>query len=289
MSKLTLESNRLSVVFSSPGAFYAGSRFDWTGFITDVTLDGRHSFCVDESLIPGVGTGGRGLCNEFGIHEPIGYDEAQVGEYFPKLGVGLLKRRSAEEYRFWEPYEITPAPVEIISQNDCISFLSSYPECNGYGASLRKDFTVKDNLMKVEYTLTNLGKKDLSTTEYIHNFVNIDGKGVGPHSLLSFSFTLQGDNIPDVFQVSENSIKFKEVPDKEFYWAPKGYEGKPTCSWSLIDQQTGVGLKETCDFQALRVGIWGKAHVVSPELFIGLKVAPGETKRWTRSYEFFTS
>ncbi len=288
MSELILESNRLSVVFSSPGTFYTGSRFDWTGFITDITLDGRHPFCVDESLVPGIGTGGRGLCNEFGIHEPIGYEEARVGECFPKLGIGLLKRTSEEEYRFWEPYEINPAPVEITSSANSISFLTRSPQCNGYGATLKKEFTVENNRMRVEYFLTNTGKKDLKTTEYIHNFLNIDGKGVGPHCLLSFSFIPYGDNKPEVFKVSENTISFKAVPDKEFYWALKGFEGSSTCSWSLIDQETGIGVKETCDFQALKVAVWGKAHVVSPEIFIELSVCPGETKSWTRSYEFIS-
>lgn len=287
MNTITLESDRLSVVFSSPGAFYAGSRFDWTGFITDITLDGKHTFCVDESLIPGVGTGGRGLCNEFGIHEPIGYDEAQIGECFPKLGIGLLKRRAPEEYRFWEPYEITPAPVEVITKENRVSFISNSPECNGYSAVLRKDFTVEHNLMTVAYSLTNTGKKTLSTTEYIHNFVNIDGKGVGPHTLLSFSFALHGEAVPEVFTVYENTIGFKAIPDQEFYWAPKGYEGEKACSWTLLDKETGVGLKESCDFPPLRVGIWGKAHVISPELFIDIHVNPGETLTWTRSYEFF--
>lgn len=72
---------------------YKGTRFDWTGFITQVTLEeGKHTFCVPESLKPDEGTGGKGLCNEFGISRAIGYDEAPIGGWFPKIGVGLLQK-----------------------------------------------------------------------------------------------------------------------------------------------------------------------------------------------------
>src|SRR5688572_25534831 len=88
--RLHLISDRLRVDIATPGSStYAGSRFDWTGLITQVTLDGRHTFCGQEAT-DGTGTGGIGLCNEFGIFEPVGYDDARVGDQFPKLGIGLL-------------------------------------------------------------------------------------------------------------------------------------------------------------------------------------------------------
>src|SRR5512133_1768995 len=87
-----LSTDRLMVRVAKPGFTYRRTRFDWTGFVTDVMLDGQHTFTSVESPNPMEGAGGIGLCNEFGIHEPIGYDEAPKGGYFPKLGVGLLKK-----------------------------------------------------------------------------------------------------------------------------------------------------------------------------------------------------
>lgn len=287
MDGLTIKSTRLSVEFASLGAFYTGSRFDWTGFITAITLDGKHPFCVDESLVPGVGTGGKGLCNEFGIYEPIGYDEAKVGECFPKLGVGLLTRRSTEEYRFFEPYPISPFDVHITTKPDSIIFETQPKPCNGYAVLLKKTLTVNDNHMVVDYYLENTGDKTLHTTEYIHNFVSVDHKGTRTQNELTFSFDLKGDSIPEVFDVKGNTIGFKANPEKEFYWAPQGHQGQSSCWWKLIDKETGVGLKESCNFPPQRAAIWGKGHVISPEVFIELLVKPGEAKRWTRSYEFY--
>jgi len=80
---INLENGRLNVEIARPGSVYNGSRFDWTAFITKIVLDNKYSFCAPESEIPGQGSGGFGLCNEFGINTPIGYDEAKPQEKFP--------------------------------------------------------------------------------------------------------------------------------------------------------------------------------------------------------------
>lgn len=287
MDTIIIKSDRLLIELSYPGKIYKGSRFDWTGFITNITLDGKHTFCVDESLITGVGTGGRGLCNEFGIHEPIGHDEIRLGQCFPKLGIGLLKKKDLGEYRFWEPYEISEFNIETICEPNRVSFLVNPKYCNGYAAILKKIITVEENNMTVNYSLENTGEKIINTTEYIHNFVGIDRNGIGPQNELSFSFDLKGENVPKIFKVRGNMIGWEAVPNEEFYWAPKGYEKQKTCWWKLVDNISGVGLKEYCNFEAHRVAIWGKGHVVSPEVFIDISLKPGEVKKWARTYEFF--
>ena len=55
-----LKSDRLLVEIAKPGTVYAGSRFDWTGFITQVYLDGKHTFCAYEDVVPG-----RAVCGDY--------------------------------------------------------------------------------------------------------------------------------------------------------------------------------------------------------------------------------
>ena len=50
---IRLHSDRLTVEIASPGTLYQGTRFDWTAFITQVTLDNQHTLCVPESYEPG--------------------------------------------------------------------------------------------------------------------------------------------------------------------------------------------------------------------------------------------
>lgn len=287
MDRLEIKSNRLKVKFQLPGTFYKGPRFDWTGFITDVILDQKHTFCTDESLIEGQGTGGRGLCNEFGIQEPVGYDEIEAGEWFPKIGIGLLKKTADRPYSFWDPCEIIPFEVKVSSSGDTAKFVSEPALCNGYAVRLTKTFNIEDNRLIIKYKLHNTGEKVIDTTEYVHNFVNVNGKGVGPHSELSFSFMPVGDNVPEIFRVNGNKIEFNDIPDKEFYWRLDGTGDYPSSWWMLIDKDTGAGLKETTNFPLLRMAIWGKAHVISPEFFIHIHLKPQEIKEWSRVYEFF--
>lgn len=45
--------NEILIVEIAEAGQYDGSRFDWTGFIRQVTLkQGSHTFCAYESLIP---------------------------------------------------------------------------------------------------------------------------------------------------------------------------------------------------------------------------------------------
>ena len=113
---ITIQSPRLKVEIAEPGTVYQRTRFDWSAFITQVTLDGAHTFCVPESYEAGKGTGGVGLCNEFGIETAVGYADAEPGECFPKLGIGLLKKIDDAPYGFIPPFEIVekfPIDIEI--------------------------------------------------------------------------------------------------------------------------------------------------------------------------------
>ena len=122
---MVLAGDRLCVEIAPPGSeYYNGSRFDWTGFVVQVTLDNTHTFCGPESR-DGSGTGGIGLCNEFGIFRPIGFDDARPGDQFPKLGVGLLTQPDGSPYRFYRDYAIEPFDIRVTSGCDTIERVPS--------------------------------------------------------------------------------------------------------------------------------------------------------------------
>ena len=136
---IELRTDRLHVQIAEPGTLYRGSRFDWTSFITQVTLDEEHTFCTPESLVAGEGTGGIGLCSEFNISRPIGYDQAQPGQKFPKLGVGLLTRPDTCTYAFDIPYTICPFPIQTAVASDRVHFVVHPIPCQGVAARFGKD------------------------------------------------------------------------------------------------------------------------------------------------------
>ncbi|MNC44942.1 hypothetical protein D3C75_938710 [compost metagenome] len=77
-------------------------------------------------------------------------------------------------------------------------------------------------------------------------------------------------------------------PDKPFYFRQEGFEGaKHPWLWEIIHLPSGVGVRELSSFSVYDVAVWGQGHVISPEMFIEVKLAPGEIKNWSRVYEFF--
>ncbi|WP_219834747.1 hypothetical protein [Paenibacillus sp. R14(2021)] len=284
----SLGSNRLRVQVAKPGTAYRGSRFDWTGLVTEVRLDERHTFCTKESFVSGQGTGGIGLCNEFGISLPVGYEEARVGETFPKLGVGLLTRVDDAAYGFARSYPIAPFPVDVHAGKSSLTFTVHPLVTRGYAVRLIKTVSVEQNRLRFVYELSNVGEVFVATNEYGHNFVNLDGHAVGPEYRLrlpdGFAFESSGSRtFPLEF---ENCVmRWMHVPEGEFYCRSTA-SFSPGLQWELT-HESGVGMREHVNFAPSMIALWGTKHVVSPEVFLHLELEPGETTSWTRELEFY--
>lgn len=292
---IRLSNGMLTVDIADIGE-YKGTRFDWTGFITQVTLaEGNHTFCVPESLKPGEGTGGRGLCNEFGISRAIGYDEAPIGGWFPKPGVGLLQKDDAQLYRFEKDYNVIPFTKEIEIEKEAVKYRVEPMDCNGYAMQLTKTISLQGDQLKIEYDLQNVGDKPFETEEYIHNFIGIDGLPTGKDFELRLPGALKVEEpessyTEKLLEVSKNSLTWNGNPDKPFYCKLSGWEASQAdFNWELIHKPSGTGVRESGDFPVARMALWGERHVISPEVFVNISVLPRQSKSWSRIYRFFTT
>lgn len=289
-SNIVIHSDRLAVEISRPGAAYSGTRFDWTGFVTQVSLDNQHTFCVPEDYQPDQGTGGIGLCNEFGIDQPVGYDSAKPGELFPKFGVGLLTRLDKPDYSFWYPHKIEQLfPTRVDQGNDHVTFVVEPIDCAGYAARITKRLVVSGTSLRIEYALENTGDKPIQTNEYVHNFIGIDQKNFGPDYVLNFPYAPiieSPSEMNAILLTAENRLMQKETPTRPFYARLTGFSKTDQPQWELLHQPSGVAMRESVDFTPNRIAVWGTTHVISVEVFIDLQVQPGETKHWTRTYGF---
>lgn len=284
---IILNSSRLKVEVAKPGKVYTRTRFDWTVFISQVTLDGKNTFCSKESYIPGDGTGGAGFCNEFGIETALGYEEAAVGEWFSKIGVGLLKKFSNDCYKFWVDYEQRPYPVHISVDESCLKFELEPMDCNGYSVSLIKRLSVQDNRLKIEYSLENTGIKPIETNEYCHNFLRINDFKLGEEYRLNFPYGIKPDRKSETVTFQNSSIIWENTPDREYYHIIEGFQPDMPFQWELIHKPTGIGVRELSRLQTTKIAMWGRSYVVSPEVFVSIRLEPGQTTQWCREYEFF--
>jgi hypothetical protein len=290
---LVMENNRLKVEIAYPGALYDGSRFDWMGWIKQVTLEGKHTFCSQESLQDGHGSGGFGLCSEFGIFEPIGFEDCEPGDVFPKLGVGLLLRQDAEEYDFMHPYRVTPFPVVVEQQADgSLLFVSEPLACRGYEVAYSKKIRLDDNRLILDFELHNRGSRTIKTTEYNHNFVSINEKKVGPGYALDLPYqSAVMERAHPLLKDRNGTLYWQDEPqaNEAFYALTRAFKPNDAekSTWTLIHEPSGVGMSETLDRPLLRFAVWGEKHVVSPELFHEVLLEPGQALHWSRTYTFF--
>ncbi|MBM6997684.1 hypothetical protein IM700_018640 [Paenibacillus sp. DXFW5] len=287
-----LQNDRLSVKIAELGEAYRGTRFDGSGIITGIELNGRHQFCVPESLTPGTGTGGIGLCSEFGIKEAIGYEDARVGELFPKLGVGLLTRPDEAEYRFYREYACRQFETEIEQKSaQQICFTTQPAECRGYAVRMLKNIEISGNQLFVTYTVENTGNRAILTDEYSHNFLGIDGYAVGPDYVLKLPFVPEiWSDEPETLEGIEfkgDHVTWERRPEKDFYFRMDHFDGRAVpWLWELTHHPSGLIVRELSKLPLSSAAVWGHGHVISPEMFFAVHVAPGERQSWTRIYEF---
>lgn len=317
---IVLKNERLKVEIAEPGSAYRGTRFDWSSFITQVTLDGEHTFCQPESQVAGEGTGGIGLCCEFAYDKTLGYEEARPGELFPKPGVGLLRKPDEAPYLFMRPYEIAePFPIQVEASADQAVFTVEPIECRGFALRLVRRLELRENRLRVACELENTGSRAVDTHEYCHNFMGIDHHPIGPGYQLSFPYRLELRDLAPFMvglappllrrllprplligliralirrhnrplEIHERQIGFRSVPDTWFILQLARFEAAPGPQWELVHQPSGAGARESDSFPPARVTVWGAGHVISAEVFVDIKAAPGERFAWTREYEFF--
>jgi hypothetical protein len=293
--KLILENKNINLSIDSPGFIYNGSRFDWTGKITQVTFKQKYTFCTTE-LPSGndLESKGQGFYNEFGITDPIGFDDCKPGDKFLKPGVGLLLRPDSEPYNFFRPYSFDPFDINTKESPNEITFTINQRNYNGYSTLFNKKISLQEHGFTIDYSLKNTGSKPIQTSEYCHNFIAINHKEMGPDYELTFpmsvTFNMNSDQVnPEkAIEISGNKLNFQGVPIKEFFFGSIKPDRNFTGQWQLTHKSFGVGIREIVDFVPSKINVWGSNHVISPELFCEINLAPGQIERWKRKYEFFT-
>jgi hypothetical protein len=277
----------LKVWVAEHGKRYTRSRFDWTGFIPQVSLRGL-TFCAAESYPGGPpGSGGEGLCNEFKADDfSMGWDESD--EFFLKPGAGLLKKVNDKPYFFYTNYEvIKPFPCVTQAGNDYVNFRLGAIDFKGLAYTINKHVAVLDNALIITTTLDNIGEKALAISEYNHNFLSMNGTGVHPSLTLSVNKGYQNKNETPGLIKNAESIGFGEDFGGSFMITcnnPVTYAPK---RWELRDQKAKMTVQEWGDFDVKDYSVWGTRHVISPEVFGDFSVGPGKSQTWTRMWKFY--
>ncbi|MGK9477792.1 hypothetical protein [Melioribacter sp. OK-6-Me] len=282
-----LNSDSLSLIIDLPHEGYSGSRFDYTGKIRKVIYEDLHIGTSETEIYDT--KKGCGFFNEFGIDSPLGYDEVDVGEEFVKPGVGYLKKVSYDLYDFFYEYSFRPFNYDYWIDKEKIIY---HYKCdfNGYGFEVLKEIVLTGNRFNIKYKFENTGEKVIQTNEYVHNFISINSNNLSKNYRLIFPFQIIKDDIKKVNDKEnklifhENLISWNDEPKTEFFLDTI----KSNCSaiWTISNRMLGCEISEKGDFTAYKINLWGKRHVVSPELFKKIELNPSQKEEWSRTFSF---
>ena len=287
-----LKNKNLEIHIDAPEENYQNTRFDWTGKIVEVKFQNISFASREQKNHQNEHTFGKGFYNEFGIDTPLGFEEAAIGGWFHKIGVGALKKTN-KKYRFDENYETQPATFKIKEASNKLMLTCQSTIINGYGYCLEKTIEVTDNGFTIHYNLENTGEKTIITDEYVHNFTAIKKELIGRNYLLKFPFQLQpalfGETVNPAQKVviGQKEIRFNSTPTEPFFFSQLSGGKTVAAAWELIHLEHKVGIRESGNFRTNKVNLWGWEHVISPELFFSIHIQPHQSTKWSRQYKIF--
>lgn len=288
-----LKNNNLEIHIDLPGANYNFSRFDWSGKIAVVKFQNIPLTTAERTDIVNDAALGKGLYNEFGIETALGFEEAAIGEWFHKIGVGVLQKED-DEYLFHKKYKIKPAQFKTTMAPNKIVIYCKSATVNGYAYVLRKEIALQESGFTINYQLENTGEKDIRTDEYIHNFMAINNDLMGSDYVLKFPFQFKPERFGEIVNneqkvvLGPNEIGFKGTPNEQFFFSELSGGEQVDAAWELLNYKHMIGISETGSFKTNKVNLWGWKHVISPELFISIFIRPGESTEWSRTYKVFS-
>lgn len=287
-----LANKNLEITIDYPLENYVSPRFDWTGKIVDIKFKNIQLAGIEDCDTQNENQIGKGLYNEFGIYTALGFEEAKIGDWFHKIGVGLLKK-SHPTYAFDHDYEIKPAKFQMKTANKSVLITCTAPASKGYSYELQKEIFIEGSGFSISYRLKNTGSKPIETDEYVHNFLTINNELIGENYCLNFPFELKPTKFtetvnPDMaVDIKNNKVTFNRSPNNQFFFSNLSGGQRVDATWELTNLKAKIGIREKSSFQTKKVNLWGWKHVISPELFFDIKVQPGQSLAWTRNYELF--
>jgi len=235
-----LKNKNLEIQIDLPDENYNFSRFDWSGKIAQVKFQNIPLTIAERTDIANDAAFGKGFYNEFGIDTALGFEEAPIGGWFHKIGVGLLKKED-DQYLFHKQYEIKPAQFKIAAAPNSMVINCTSEVVHGYAYVLKKEIVLEENGFAINYTLENTGDKDIRTDEYVHNFMAISKALIGNDYELKFPFRLKPELFDDTVNneqqvvLGPNKIRFKGTPNEQFFFSNlSGSEGV-VAKWGISE------------------------------------------------------
>ncbi|AWV99303.1 hypothetical protein [Arcticibacterium luteifluviistationis] len=274
--------------------YYQGTRFDWSGVVSELEYGGHSFFGVwNPKFEEGLHDAIMGPVEEFTV---IGYDEANVGETFLKIGVGELEKPKETSYSRFKTYQIkNHGKRKVKVGKDQVQFTQNLKMSNGYAYHYSKKMKLERSNLILSHSLKNTGDKAIKTSVYNHNFFMIDNEPTNANIKTSFVFDIKPEGMVKGFgstaSIEDNAIVFNRAvsaSESVFSSEVTGF-GSTSKDYDILIEnlKTKAGVHITSDRPINNMVFWACATTSCPEPYTKVEVQPGETFTWTINYEFF--
>ena len=289
--------------------FYRGTRFDWSGVVGDLQYAG-HSYygpwfthtdpTVSDfvyrgaEIVAGPCSAITGPVEEFGV---LGYDDAQPGGTFLKIGVGMLRKPDGAGYTGYHFYEIANGGKWSIKRSkDSVEFTQELHDAgSGYGYIYRKKVSLAAGKprMLIEHSLTNVGTRAIHTNVYDHNFLVLDKQptDAGFTIRLPFAIASEAPLDKELAEVRRDEIVYLKTltGQDRVYTSISGF-GSSSDSYKIRIENTNVkaGMEITADRPLSKMALWSIRSVIAVEPFVDISVEPGSQLSWKYQYDYST-
>lgn len=298
-----LDNGELRVVVDIPDAEngrYRGLRFDWSGQVLSARYRDYEFFGPWKELADGetVFRDGAGPSEEFSMYDPPGFEEAEQGEEFIKIGVGVLKRMNDNPYLFYARYPVVKFGDWQTRQGDLWVESEQHLSAEsgwGYRYLKRVEIHPQFPVMTITRVLENTGQHPMDTDHYTHNFFIPDGRvpdrdvvietafDIDPPSVLNETVHFEGHRLffTEPMKSGGHYANLVDMTGEQDRVLPAGFNFG---LWR--DQKRGVQLQFQGSHPVHRYVFYGVDNSLSLEPFVKIKLEPGETMRWSTVYYF---
>lgn len=288
--------------------FYKGTRFDYSGVITDLEVAGHHLYqpwftgrdatardfnFAGDAINVGINSAMVGPVEEF--QKPQGFDTAKAGETFVKIGVGVLRKGDDPVYQFGKHFDMVDAgtwttrktPSSVTFQQTLGTAQSPYAYV--YTKTVR--FVGNESKMVIEHSLKNVGTMALQTNVYDHNFLTIDGLPVGSDYSITVPYSVKSTRAPDVKYIKMEGNKAEYIADvtgeNRVAWNMSGYSDSPKdYDFTIVNKKAQLAINITGDRPLANANIWSIRSVMAVEPFIAVSAEPGKEFTWSYTYTY---
>jgi len=281
-----------------------GSRFDHAGVVFHITYKGQDysSYWFDRFVTDPMDNGKyppateHSCCNMSGPVEEfsaVGFDEAGMGGRFLKPGIGIFQRTSDRYDQFPTLPVLNEGTRTFKSNRTGARFTQDLkdPE-SGYSYRYAKSVQLVPGKpqMTISHVLTNTGKKDIVTQVFCHNFLTIDPGSENLVITAPFPWSAVEPFQPELVKLDGNTIRYlapipKGVTTQSLL---TGFGDKISdYNFTITNTKTGFGQRIRADTPVSRINMWSITATYSLEPYVAIALKPGETRRWTYTYDFY--